>query len=185
MSDGGTAQYFAGDPEEFTPEVAAVVTRLRALFRDPALARIGAEFTTARPEGQHGADLVIQNPSVPGLALGISIGGGGAGLYWAHVATLEWKDDLDAVREIEQVSVRLDDDGPEAVAEAVREQLDAELQVVETWQSGKLLATEIRAPYPRHPRQERRIWRHRERRLSLPFVAREQRSRPASFLSLI
>jgi hypothetical protein len=116
MTEDGSNQYFAGGLTELASDVAGVVTALRALFEDPALSRVPADCTTVLSEGEHGADLVIQHPSVRGLSLAVAVGAGRARLYWAQVSSLEWKDELDDASEISQATVILDDGGAAAVA---------------------------------------------------------------------
>jgi hypothetical protein len=185
MTLHGTDQYFPVAPEELAPDVADVVPALRALFKDPRLSRVPAEFTAVLSEGSHGADLVVQHPTVRGLSLVIAVGGGRAHIYWAHVTSLEWKDELDAARDIPQATVTIDDGGPAAVAAAVRDQLEAQLRVLETSQFGKRLVTEIRAPDPRNRGQEHTVWRQKERRISVPLASRTRQSRQESFVSML
>jgi hypothetical protein len=176
--------YFPFTREELSPDVIAVIDALRPLFREPGMSHIDADRTAVLPEGQHGADLVIQHPIIDGLALAIAVDVGEADIYWADVTTLQWKDELDDARPFTQVTVRLSEVGPPGVAAAVRGQLNAELHIVEISQRGKRLVTEIRVPDKNQPGQEHTVWKRRER-VPLPLMTRDEHSRRATFLGLL
>lgn len=154
------------------------------MMSQPELGRLRPAHTAVLSEGSHGADLVIQHPSVKGFCLAIAIGGGRASLYWAQFDSLDRKDELDAARDASHLHVGLHDDGPVALAGAVRQQLEAPLSVVETSRFGKRSTVEIKVPERAGTHgMGRRVWIRREQRV-LPLLPAREARRHESFLSM-